>query len=221
MSQFRLTHATGEGDSATREAVSPTPESVSAVGSPFRIAVICTANQCRSVMVEHLWSAQLSAASAMRRRAEPVTVRSAGLLPGGQPATPRTVRALSERGLDASGHRSRQIGPWLSSGDLIITMTFEQLRVVIASDPALWPRAFALRELVARAETGPPRSAEQTPADWIAQLHAGRSARDTIAPAWLDIDDPTGGSLRRHRALIDELDVMLARLTELILGAHN
>ena len=218
MSQCRLTHAAGEGDSAGREAVSPTRE---AVGSPFRIAVICTANQCRSVMVEHLWSAQLSATSAMRRRAEPISVRSAGLLPGGQPATPRTVRVLSERGLDASGHRSHQIGSWLSSSDLIIAMTFEQLRVVIASDPALWPRVFALRQLVARAEAGPPRSAEQTPADWIAQLHAGRSARDTIAPAWLDIEDPTGGSLRRHRALIDELDVMLARLTELLLGAHN
>ena len=193
------------------------------MGSQFRIAVICTANQCRSVMVEHLWSAQLSAASAEGRRAGPIdaTVRSAGLLPGGQPATPRTVRVLSERGLDASGHRSHQIGSWLSSSDLIIAMTFEQLRVVIASDPALWPRVFALRQLVARAEAGPPRSAEQTPAEWIAQLHAGRSARDTIAPAWLDIDDPTGGSLRRHRALIDELDVMLARLTELLLGAHN
>lgn len=185
----------------------------------FRIAVVCTANQCRSVMAEKLWGEQFRAAAALPEF--DIRLTSAGVMAPGQPATPRTVKVLAERGFDASEHRSRQIGPWLAASDLIVTMTFEQLRAVVANDATLWPRTFALRQLARRSASARPRLADQNPSDWVAQLHEGRTVRDTVGEVALDVDDPTGHSMRRHRELAEEFDVVFHRLTELLAGRHS
>ena len=182
----------------------------------FRIAIVCTANQCRSVMAEKLWGEHFRAAAALLEF--DVRLTSAGLMAPGQPATPRTMKILAERGFDVSEHRSRQIGPWIAASDLIVTMTFEQLRAVVANDATLWPRTFALRQLVRRSASIRPRAADQDPSAWIAQFHEGRTVRDTVGEVALEVDDPTGHSTRRHRELAEQFDVMFHRLTALFGG---
>ena len=82
-----------------------------------------------------------------------VTVSSAGIYPGGMPATGHGVATMAERGLDLESHRSLQVtSELLQSADLVIGMAREHVREVAVVEPAAVDRAFTLKELVRMAE---------------------------------------------------------------------
>lgn len=87
----------------------------------FRILLVCTGNTCRSPMAETLLTAKIRQSGL----AGDIMVLSAGLAgEGSLPASYGAVQAMAGRGLDVSGHCSRQLLPdYIEAADLVLTMT--------------------------------------------------------------------------------------------------
>ena len=133
-------------------------------------------------------------------------VHSAGILPGGSPATDNAITVCSDRGIDISTHRSRRIErSMIEDADLIIAMTREHLREAIVASPAAFARTFTLRELVRRINANPRAT--------LAELHEGRQLDAYLkADPADDIADPVRKPLAAYEATALELDALLARL---------
>src|SRR5260370_36108888 len=70
---------------------------------------------------------------------------------GGRPPFAQAHPAMAARGLDISAHRSRRVtAEDLERADLTLAMARGHLRHAVVTAPAVWPRAFTLRELVRR-----------------------------------------------------------------------
>jgi protein-tyrosine phosphatase len=93
---------------------------------PSGVLFLCTGNVCRSPMAEALMKGLLA------RRAPETRVESAGLgAPEGQPADPYAVELMSERGIDITGHRARQVtAKLISEFPIVIVMDDAQRRLV-------------------------------------------------------------------------------------------
>ena len=109
------------------------------------ILVLCTANQCRSVMTESLLRHRLAAARVS------ASVSSAGTLGDGGPPPPQVISALAGYGLAAAAYRGRAVREGdLAGADVVLAMAREHLRYAVVALPGAWPRAFTLKELVRR-----------------------------------------------------------------------
>jgi len=152
---------------------------------------------------------------ARRLASEGVTadVSSQGVLPGGVVAAPEAAAAMSEVGIDLSGHRSRQLEPSeLERADLVIGMTREHVREAVVLVPTLLERAFTLKELVRRGETTPRRPGESLH-EWLAELARDRDVEDLLGASEADdVEDPMGKRPPAFRATAEELDDLMARL---------
>ncbi|MHB1593670.1 MAG: arsenate reductase/protein-tyrosine-phosphatase family protein [Streptosporangiaceae bacterium] len=181
------------------------------------ILLLCTANVCRSVMAQALLSRRL------HDRRVAASVRSAGMLDAGEPAAPGAVRALADRGIDVSAHRSRQVGDRdLIGADLVVAMAREHLRHAVVLAPQVWPRAFTLKELVRRGQICGPRRTHQPLAQWLAQLHEGRERLGLLGDCQSDdVADPIGGPPGAYVATAALLDDLLERLADLAWGCES
>lgn len=159
-------------------------------------------------------AAALAACYLERRQVTDVAVASAGLLPGGQPATAEAVAALKEWGLDLGEHHSQQLTPSLiAQADLVLVMTVQQAVEVTAADRNVWSKTFTLVDAVRRAERlGGPRP-RQDVGGWVSWLHAGRTTESLLrSRSTDDIPDPYGGSSRVYEQTRDRLDDLVSRL---------
>jgi protein-tyrosine phosphatase len=175
------------------------------------ILLLCTANVCRSVMAQAMLSARLTA------RGVPAAATSAGTLDGGRRPPPEVVSVLAARGIDVAGHRSRTVTRAdLDRADLVLGMTREHVRHAVVLDPAAWPRAFTLLELVGRGRRAGPRVPGEPLGDWLARAALGRDRGDLLGrdPAD-DVADPVGGPPAGYRAAADLLDRLTRELAEL------
>ncbi|HEX9505196.1 MAG TPA: hypothetical protein VGA62_04230, partial [Acidimicrobiia bacterium] len=142
---------------------------------------------------------------------------SAGTGTGGAPATVPTMEAGAARGLDLTGHRSRQVEAELvRRADLVIGMERRHVREASILDPTAFPRSFTLKELVRRGEAIGPRAADESLAAWLARVHDGRSAVDLMGGS-IDDDvlDPTNTIWIDHAMMADEVESLAARLVAL------
>lgn len=173
-----------------------------------RLLVVCTANACRSYM------AAAYLARRAREAALPIAVSSAGTHVADLSVDPDAVVALAEQGIEAPLHEPRAVDRHIvqtDGADLIIGMTREHVREVVAIDRTAWTRTFTLRELVRRMTVADAPSDDWT--RWLDTLGEGRRARDLMTPhPDDDIADPYGRSLDEHRrclmtmgGLIDQL----------------
>jgi protein-tyrosine phosphatase len=105
-----------------------------------RVLTVCVGNICRSPMAEVLLRARLHA------RKPDAVVESAGIAAlVGKPADPIAVALMSERGLDLSAHRARQLTPELARRfELVLVMEAGHQRDVEATVPALRGRVHRL-----------------------------------------------------------------------------
>jgi protein-tyrosine phosphatase len=148
-----------------------------------------------------------------------VQVSSAGLLPGGRPATQHGQDTMAARGLDLSAHLSRRVDAALvARADLVIGMAREHVREVAVIDPAALARTFTLKELVRAATAAGPRHPDEPLSDWLARVGAGRRREPLIGVGHddaYDIADPVGLSRPDYEATARELDQLLAVLVDL------
>lgn len=168
--------------------------------------MVCTANQCRSPMAAALLRARVPAG---------VSVSSAGLLPGGAPATADARRTVD--GLD--DHVSRQLSPaMVDDASLVIGMERRHVREVVVSSPDAFGRTFTLRELARRGSAVGARRVDEGEAfdGWLARVGAGRRLADLVGddPAD-DVADPVGQPPAVYRATAAELAGLLERLVAL------
>jgi protein-tyrosine phosphatase len=177
----------------------------------IEVLVLCTANQCRSPMAEVLLRERLAGLGV------DAVVSSAGELPGGVAASPGSVRAMAARGLDLSGHASRELTPSLvERADLVIAMGRRHLRNAVALCPDAFPRTYTLKELVRRGVAVGPRRPGQALDEWLASLHSGRTTSSLLGDdADDDVADPIGGPISLYEVTATELGQLLDRAVAL------
>ncbi|MFM8303776.1 MAG: hypothetical protein ACKOA9_05685 [Actinomycetota bacterium] len=178
--------------------------------APDRVLVLCTANQCRSPLAGALLRREVS------RRGLRVEVRTAGLGESGRPATPETVAAAAGLGLDLGEHRSRTVDRELLAGaDLVVGMERLHVREAVVLEPAVWRRAFTLREVVRRADAEGPRTRDEPLRGWLGHLSA---TRDRLALMGADdeddVRDPTSDPTVDHATTASELEHLVRRLVD-------
>jgi low molecular weight protein-tyrosine phosphatase len=175
------------------------------------VLVLCTANVCRSPMGVPLLARRLA------RLGVSVPVRSAGMLGDGAPPDPAAVTVMAGYGIDIAAHRSHVARPAdLAQASLVLAMARENLRYAVVTEPAAWPRAFTLRELVRRGEQIGLRSPGEPFPAWLARAHEGRERASLLGgSARDDVADPTGGSPRAYADTAALIDGLMARLAEL------
>ena len=99
---------------------------------PYRIALVCLGNICRSPMADVVLSARLDRAG-LADRVE-VTSSGTGDWHVGQPMDERAAATLTTVGYDASRHRAQQFAAsWLDERDLVLAMDASNLADVRAA----------------------------------------------------------------------------------------
>jgi len=160
-------------------------------GRRFAILAVCTANICRSPMMEallraHLTPGQFEVASAGVRGWEK------------QPMDGMAALELARLGVKAGGFRSHPLDSYLiDSADLILTATREHRSAVLEHDPRGLRRTFTLLEFAALAE--------RVEAASLADLVASAARLRSLGPVDVDIPDPFRRSPEVHRSTADAI----------------
>ena len=151
-------------------------------------------------------------------RGTAASVDSAGVLPGGMPATANAIEVLADLGIDISGHRSRTLSDpevHLADADLVLAMERRHLQEAVLAVPDVRSRAFTLVDLVRRAEAAEPRRDDEDLRRWASRLAADRTPADLLGVGDDSIDDPFGLSRANYedtvRLLYDLLNRFLDR----------
>jgi len=175
------------------------------------IVVLCTANVCRSPMAAALLARRLAVLGVA------VPVHSGGMIGGGDPPFPEVVSVMACYGIDIAFHRSRIVRSTdLARASLVLAMARENLRYAVTTEPAAWPRAFTLKELIRRGEKIGPRPPGEPFADWLSRTHAGRERMSLLGDSAADdVADPAGGPRRGYADTASLLDRLVTRLAEL------
>lgn len=166
----------------------------------FAILAVCTANICRSPMMEALLRAQLDE--------EKFEVASAGTQGWNrQPMDGMAAMELMRLGHSSTGFRSHAIDTYLvDSADLILTATRSHRSAVLEITPGALRRTFTLLEFAALCGTvdgGDPR-----------ELVADAARKRSKAPAEIDIGDPYRRSPKVHRATADQIDEAVRTISD-------
>jgi len=101
---------------------------------PYRVAVVCLGNICRSPIADVVVNALLGEAG-LSDRVE-VTSCGTGTWHIGEPMDQRAAAVLTRSGYDASRHRARHFGADWHDHDLILVMDHANLHDVLAELPA-------------------------------------------------------------------------------------
>lgn len=147
-------------------------------------------------------------------------VGSAGLLSGGVSAAPDAVAVMTERGIDITRHVSCQITPDIArSANLLVGMARQHVREACVAYGALLQRSFTLKELVRRGDQMGPRREDETLYTWLGRVGTGRRPTDLVGDSSHDdIADPIGKPRIYYEQTADELDALLTRFVDLVIG---
>lgn len=180
-----------------------------------RALVVCTANVCRSPVVEQMLTRRLD--GLVDLDGQPWVVTSAGIAGGLDPVDPDTTKVAAEYELDLDAHRSRRLDESIvreDGADLVITMSRDHLRAVAGISPAAWPRTFTLKEIVRRSLAVSAPAGDV--AGWLDSVTAGRRAADLLRPDPADdVQDPYHRGERAMRAMFQEVDRLVGDLVHL------
>jgi protein-tyrosine-phosphatase len=160
------------------------------------VVFLCTGNAARSVM----------AGAIARARHPAVEVITAGThVVEGMPMSWRTRDALRGLGVQADGHRSRQLrADDIDGADLVVALAAEHVEYVRRVHPEAAARTATLKRLARDLEPGP-----------VASLAARVDALGLAAVPledWEDVADPAGGDLPEFEACAREVHDLLAQL---------
>ncbi len=98
---------------------------------PMKILFVCTGNTCRSAM-----AAAMMNDIAVKNDLD-VLIDSAGVFAGiGESASDEAIKAMSERGIDLTGHRTKPLTDELiNMADIILTMTKAHKQLILRYAP--------------------------------------------------------------------------------------
>lgn len=176
----------------------------------FTILTICTANICRSPLMEILFRAKLDP--------DRFEIASAGVRGwDAAPVDSMVVLELARLGHEASGHQSRTLDVHLiDQADLVLTAAREHRASVLAISPRALRKTFTLREFAALVEG--------IESDSLQDLVAEASRRRSTAPADVDVPDPYQREPEVHHQVADQIaeavDVVVGRLSGLQTRGH-
>jgi protein-tyrosine phosphatase len=179
------------------------------------ILLVCTGNICRSPMAESFLRRELQ-----QRGIDGIRVESSGLSGWeGSGATSEAVEALTEYGLDISGHGARRLTRDMAEqADLIVAMSAEHREGVGRLVPSAAGRTFTIKELVYLLESFPVEAVQGSPAQRLkASIDAATAVRDDAPELELldeDIADPLGLGIESFRATAWELEGLSRRLAD-------
>ena len=169
--------------------------------SRFRILAVCTANICRSPMMEIL----------LRQRLDPdlFEVSSAGVQGWNEaPVDSMVVLELERLGGRADDFSSRALTAEMVEGaDLILTATREHRSELLSRHPSALRRTFTLREFAELLEN---MVGMTSPADLVAMAYRQRSE----AGDDLDLPDPFRRPPDVHRQVADQVSQAVAIVAE-------
>ena len=176
-----------------------------------QVLVVCTANVSRSPLAAALINARCSTldldvfASSAGTRRTPTQ-------------SDQTAQALAaELGVSYEDHRPRHLTPEIlaeDGRDLVLCMTREHAREVVASDPSAFARTFTLKEFVRLAGRQP--SAPSLTA-LVDRVGAGRQPRDLLGASELDdVTDPFGRSSTTYRTVVTEIERLVDRFVAVL-----
>jgi len=179
------------------------------VTDPIKVLCVCTHNRTRSVLTAGLLQQHLTALGV------PSTTSSAGTMSGGHPATDRTVRMLSERGIDVRDHRSEALTRAIvDAADLILTAERAHVATIVGQWPTSFARTVTLPEAVELAHRVGPRQ-DGPIREWVARMEADRrSPLDYLAGDVGEIEDPTGQSPAVWSRVFTEIDDLTRALAK-------
>ncbi|KRC66051.1 hypothetical protein ASE12_15580 [Aeromicrobium sp. Root236] len=166
----------------------------------FAILAVCTANICRSPIMEALLRAQLDD--------EEFEVASAGTQGWDlQPMDGMAAMELMRLGHSNTNFRSHAIDTYLvDSADLILTATRSHRSAVLEITPAALRRTFTLLEFAALCDI--------VDGDDPRALVADASRQRSKAPSDIDIGDPYRRSPEVHRHTADQIDAAVRTISE-------
>jgi protein-tyrosine phosphatase len=166
----------------------------------FTVLAVCTANICRSPMMEIL----------LRSGLDPLRFEVASAGVRGWDRHPMDAAAeveLQRLGYSAGQFRSQPIASHLvDSAGLILTATREHRSAVLALNPRALRRSFTLVEFAALTAL--------VEGDDPAALVAQAAQRRSLAPAEIDISDPYRRGAEVHRETADQIAAAVATITE-------
>jgi protein-tyrosine-phosphatase len=176
----------------------------------FTILAICTANICRSPMMEIL----------LRERLDPqrFEIASAGVRGWvSAPVDSMVVLELARLGHEATGHKSRALDVHhVEQADLVLTAAREHRASVLALSPRALRKTFTLREFAALIQ--------DVESDSLEELVADASRRRSTAPSDVDLPDPYMQEPEIHQRVADEIaaavDTVASRLSGLPARGH-
>jgi protein-tyrosine phosphatase len=103
-------------------------------GTPYRIAVVCLGNICRSPMADVVLNDRIASAG-LADRVQVVSAGTGGWHVGG-PMDRRAAALLTTHGYDASRHVAQQFGPdWFGEVDLVLAMDAANRSDIVAQAP--------------------------------------------------------------------------------------
>ena len=180
------------------------------------LLVVCTGNVCRSPVAEGMLRAGLEA----RLGEGAPLVASAGTAGWeGSGATPESVAAAAERGVDISGHTARRLlAEHVAGADLVLAMAAEHRWEVVRLLPEAASRTFTLKELVRLVEALPARDQATGLAERVREADALRRSGFPGNPHDEDVVDPLGMPLEGYRAIAWELEEWCGRLADDLAG---
>ncbi len=173
----------------------------------IHVLFVCTAGRCRSPIAAALLEQRL-------RPGSRVTVGSRGLKFAGEPMPPIGVSLMAEYGLNLSNHVSSQVtAQSAAEAGVILGLTREHVREVVAMSPEVWPKTFTFKDFVRRAERVGARRRHQRLADWLESVGADREPRHVLgADPEDDVIDPIGRRVGVWKKVVDEIDELVTRI---------
>jgi protein-tyrosine-phosphatase len=187
---------------------------------PFRVLLVCTANQFRSPLAEHLLRQ-----STTELGLDWMIVSAGTHVRPGLPMDPWAGNFLRRRRIVPDGWMSRQLGADLVRwADLILAAEEINRRAIVTADPSAVRRTFLLLQFARYAthlRRGDVGAADQAGPALLASVLAVRTRLQPAPPHLDDLPDPFRGHFRARRRCANRVLAAVGNINDALTPARD